>query len=159
MGDKVLIMPGPSGMDVRVLQAAAGEFGCSVELVHNLSEAESAYSREHILALLFQREALGEDRSWVEAIRCLKFILPEVRLIACYGFAEPVDWEELSDVGAFHSLVLPLKDSEVRQSLGFMREAEKRAEEGVTVRLMAMPRASTEQPQAPAPKLLTRAAG
>jgi hypothetical protein len=47
-------------------------------------------------------------------------------VIACHGFAESIDWPELCDAGAFHTLWLPLKENEVRQSLGFVWGSEKR---------------------------------
>jgi hypothetical protein len=53
--------------------------------------------------------------------------LPAARLIPCQGFSESSDWQDLSDAGAFHPLWLPLKENELRQCLGFIWQAEKRA--------------------------------
>ena len=49
-------------------------------------------------------------------------------MITCHRYDEPVDWGEFCELGAFHSIRLPMAETEVRQSLGFVWEAEKRRE-------------------------------
>ena len=78
-----------------------------------------------LTTLFFHRSAFGSC-SWVDAVHLVRSVLPEVRQIACPAFSEWVDWPSLSDAGAFHTLWLPMKENEVRQSLGFVREAETR---------------------------------
>jgi len=126
MADNILVLPGTAGIDLSVLESAARDFGCIVEVVRDTAEAAALRAARHTVGLLFHRDAVGSDCSWIEAIRRLKVALPEVRLVACHGFSEAVEWEELGEAGAFHSLVLPLKENEVRQSIGFLREAESR---------------------------------
>ncbi len=120
MTAKLIVMPGSAKLDLQALQAAAVEFGWTVRFVHDLREAASAR------AVLFYRDALGPGCSWLDAVRQLKLALPEARLIACHGLAEAIDWPELCDAGAFHALGLPLRANEVRRSLGFLSEAQKR---------------------------------
>jgi len=79
-----------------------------------------------VAAVLFHRDSVDPGGSWLNAVRLLKLAMPRVLLIACHGFSEPIDWPELCDAGAFHTLWLPLKESEVRQSLGFIFEARNR---------------------------------
>jgi len=122
MSDKIVVMPGSARLDLRALQAAADEFGWTVKVAGDLREISSAQ------AVLFYRDALGPGSSWVDAIRRLRLALPEARLIACHGFAETIDWPELCDAGAFHVLGLPLQANEVRRSLGFISQAQKRLE-------------------------------
>src|ERR1019366_7575986 len=86
-----------------------------------------ARSNRTTVAVLFGKEALGPGYSRLETIRLLRFALPKIRLVACHGFSEAIDWPELSDAGAFHELWLPLQENEVRLCLGFVWEAEKRA--------------------------------
>jgi hypothetical protein len=114
------VMPGSAKLDLQALQAAAAEFGWSVTIANELPDAASTQ------AVLFHRDALGAGCSWLEAVRRLKLALPEARLIACHGFSEAIDWPELCDAGAFHALGLPLRANEVRRSLGFLSEAQKR---------------------------------
>jgi ActR/RegA family two-component response regulator len=120
MRGKLILMPGSAKLDLQALQTAAAEFGWAVKVAHNLRDAASAQ------AVLFHRDALGPGCSWLEAVRLLRAALPEARLVACHGFAEAIDWPELCEAGAFHALGLPLRANEVRKSLGFISEAEKR---------------------------------
>jgi hypothetical protein len=120
MTAKLIVMPGSAKLDLQALQAAAAEFGWAVTVANDLCDAASA------LAVLFHRDALGAGCSWLEAVRRLKMALPEVRLVACHGLAEAFDWPALCDAGAFHALGLPLRANEVRRSLGFLSEAQKR---------------------------------
>ena len=120
MTGNLIVMPGSANLDLRALQAAAVEFGWTVRFVHDVREAALAR------AVLFYRDALGPGCSWLDAVRQFKLALPEARLIVCHGLAEVIDWPELCDAGAFHALGLPLSVNEVRKSLGFVLEAEKR---------------------------------
>ena len=113
-------MPGSARLDLQALKAVAADFGWTVKVVGNLHDAASAQ------AVLFHRDALGPGCSWLDAVRRLRCELPEARLIACHGLWEAIDWPQLSDAGAFHALGLPLRVSEVRQSLGFLSAAQKR---------------------------------
>jgi DNA-binding NtrC family response regulator len=127
MFDSIVVMPGLARIDLTVLEAAAKEFGCSVTVANSLNELAARQTAGKTLAVIFHRGALGAGCSWSQSLRILNRAIPGVRLIACHGYAERVDWTELSDAGAFHYLGLPLKSEEVRQSLGFVTEAEKRA--------------------------------
>jgi hypothetical protein len=60
----------------------------------------------------------------------LKEGLPGIPLIACPEFRDRIDWPELSEAGAFHSLWLPMKEEEVRRSFGFVAEAARRRQRG-----------------------------
>jgi hypothetical protein len=122
MTGNIIVMPGSARLDLRTLQAVAGDFGWAVKVAGDMGEASEAQ------AVLFHRDALGSGCSWVDAVRLLRRALPEARLVACHGFAEPIDWPELCDAGAFHALGLPLKENEVRRSLGFIAQALKRVE-------------------------------
>jgi hypothetical protein len=70
--------------------------------------------------------------------------------VVCHGFSEPIDWPALRDAGAFDALWLPLKEDEVRRSLGFVWEAEKRRGERTR-------KPDAPQRIAPAPVLEARA--
>jgi hypothetical protein len=126
MFDSIVVMPGAARINLRVLENAAVEFGCSVRVVNTLTDLTKSQSDFKSLAVIFHREALGIGCSWAQAIQLLNRAMPGVRLIPCHGYGEPIDWTELSNAGAFHSLGLPLKADEVRQSLGFIAQAEKR---------------------------------
>ena len=123
-------MPGSAEFAVATVQAVAEEFGWTVAIAGNLREAATANKYRRASVALFHREALGRN-SWSDAVRVLQSALPDVRPVACHAFSEPVDWPTLCDAGAFHSLRLPLNESEVRQSFGFVWESEQRIAEAV----------------------------
>lgn len=120
MAYNIIVMPGRVRLDCSALNTVAGEFGWDVEVAHDLDQVEAIGAPRRTRGVLFNRDAFGPGYSWQEAIRLLRALLPGVCLVALYGFSETVDWQELSDAGAFHSLWLPLKENEVRQSLGFL---------------------------------------
>lgn len=126
MTDKLIVVPGLARLDLQPLQAVAAEFGWTVNVVHDLPDLADAQADGKTAAVLFHRDAFGVDCSWLEAVRLLKLVVPGVRLVACHGFPEQIDWPRLCDAGAFHALWLPLKQNEIRKSLGFISEAEAR---------------------------------
>jgi len=114
-----------SGLRSHVLLNVAEEFGWRVHAAHDLRDLIAAQTLGNVLGLMFHFEALGLSSS-LDAVRRLRLSLPRVRLITCHGFSEAVNWAEISQAGAFHSLRLPLKENELRQSFGFIWQAEKR---------------------------------
>lgn len=123
--ENLIVMQGSTRFDLPVLEHVAGEFGWAVKVINALSDV-AGQKEGTTAAVLFYRDACGPDCSWPDAIRLLSLALPGVRLVACHGFTEPLDWPKLCDAGAFHALWLPLKEDEVRQSLGFISEAQKK---------------------------------
>jgi hypothetical protein len=121
----ILVMPGRANLNLRILHSVASEFEWAVTIVENLSTLLPAHREEKPMAVLFHRSAF-EPASWLDALRRVKSALPGIRPIACYGFSGAPDWPELCGAGAFHALWLPLKAAEVRQSFGFVAEAENR---------------------------------
>jgi hypothetical protein len=126
MTNNIVVMPGPGRVDLSLLRSVARDFEWEVDVFHDFREAAVAQAYRKTGALLFHRDALGSGCSWLEAIRVLRLAVPDVRLIPCHGFSELVDWQELSVAGAFHALWLPLRENEVRRTLGFVWGAEKR---------------------------------
>jgi hypothetical protein len=132
----VIVMPGPVLFDLRAARAVGRSFGWTVEMADDLSDVTAAQPGRRTTALLFHRDAFASC-SWLEAVRILRSALPEVHLVACHGFSEPIDWPALCDAGAFHALGLPLKEDEVRQGFGFIWEAERRRTEIVPATVRA----------------------
>jgi hypothetical protein len=129
MMGNIVVIPGSVPLDLKTLQAVACDFGWAVKVDQSDGDIREAAGAE---AVLFCRDALGDGCSWLDAARRLKAALPDARLIACHGVAETIDWPQLCDAGVFHALGLPLKDTEVRQSLGFISQAVKRLENSLT---------------------------
>lgn len=120
MADTIIVMPGTARLDCSALVNVAAEFGWGIELATRPDQVEAIGASRHTRAVLFCRDAFGPGYSWREVICLLKACLPGASLVALHGFSELTDWQELSEAGAFHSLWLPLKENEVRQSLGFL---------------------------------------
>jgi hypothetical protein len=128
MTNNIIVMPGQVSFDLGAVHSVAGEFGWTVGIADDLRDAAAGHAYRRTSTVLFHRDAFRSD-SWVDAVRLLKSALPGVRPVACHGFSELIDWPELCDAGAFHSLWLPLKENELRRTFGFVWEAEKRLSE------------------------------
>jgi hypothetical protein len=116
----LIVLPGLTEFHIPAVPAIASEFGWAVETATDLRHAVGIHADRGAAAVFFHREAFGQQCSWVDALSLLAAALPGARLIPCHGFSEQVDWDELSDAGAFHFLWLPLKENELRQCLGFV---------------------------------------
>jgi len=97
---------------------------CVREFGWVLKNAESIGSLEHlaatggVVAVLFEPRAFGA--SPVEAVQRVRKAAQGALPLVCHRFSEPVDWPELAEAGAFHSLPVPLDAREIRQALGFV---------------------------------------
>jgi hypothetical protein len=125
MTENVIVLPGQVRLNAGILRSAAHQFGWTVGIAHDLQDLMDRQSRRTPNAVLFHRGALG-GVSWSHSIRLLRESLPGVPVVACHGFNETVHWPDLAAAGAFHSLSLPMKESEVRQCLGFVWAAKQR---------------------------------
>jgi hypothetical protein len=133
MTDNLIVLPGIARFDLQTLRPVAEEFGWDVKTVYGLNNA-AATANDRTAALLFHCSAIGTP-TWIEAVRTVKAMLPEISLVVCHGFSEPVDWPALCEAGAFHALWLPLKENEVRKSFGFVLQSRQRLED------LSLPRA------------------
>jgi hypothetical protein len=150
MTENIIVMPGQREADLPVLRSVAGEFGWTADPVRGLNEAVAAQAYVRTLAAILHRDGLGADYSWPDAVRRVKRALPDVRVIVCHGLSEPIEWQALCEAGTFHAVSAPLKECEVRQSLGFVWEAEKRVasvDRDASVIVMPALRPSAIQPK------------
>jgi len=115
--EKCLVTLAAAPLDSGILNRVARYFGWDVLHVRSLASLEPIDS-SRVAAILFDREAAGH--TWLDAASSLRRMKPGVRLVACHGFFEPVPWPELAAAGVFHALRVPLIESEVHQSLGFV---------------------------------------
>lgn len=132
-----------------VLRNVAGDFGWGVLAVHDIADLRE--SGIQAAAVLFHSDAFAAH-SWAGALAQVKIALPGALPIACHGFSEQIDWPTLSDAGLFHSLWLPLRESEVRRTLGFVWEARQRLAKASRARRVPLQRVAhvLEPPGIPA---------
>ena len=126
MSENIILAFGSARVDLPNLRCAAEEFAWTVKSAHSVSQVASENTSETV-AIFFHKSAVDPDCSWAEAIRYIGNAFPGLAIIVCHGFSEPIDWPALCAVGAFHAVWLPLKQCEVRKSLGFVSEARRRA--------------------------------
>ncbi len=65
------------------------------------------------------------SKPFAKCIVLIEARAPGARPVLCHGFADNIDWPNAAKAGAFHSLLLPFRLSEVRHSLGFIWGARK----------------------------------
>ena len=119
MNGYILAMPGPDHVDLTALHKVCAEFGWDLKTG---GLPDGALPK----AVLLHRDAFGPGYSWLDIVHVCRSKMPEVRLILCHGLSEKIDWPALSRAGAFHAISLPLRESELRQSLGFVWESDAR---------------------------------
>jgi hypothetical protein len=123
------------------LDLLVAEFGWSLEEASSVARVAELNADHTVVTVLFSPHDLGLP--WDQALRDLLRAAPDALPILCHGFADVIDWPELADAGVFHSLLLPFDMGEVRQSLGFVREATNRAVAAATRDLQELEKAVT----------------
>ena len=113
------------------MDTLAAECGWSFEHAANVRQLREIGVERDIVAVLFDASALGVPTK--HALQAVCEVLPNVLPIVCHKSSETIHWSELAQAGAFHALLLPLRASEVRQSLGFVWEAQRRRRSRIVV--------------------------
>lgn len=123
---ETVVLAGVWASDQKAIEDLAAEFGWAVAQVLSIRQLAEMKTHGNLVAVLFNPQGLGLTKlglTWDQALQAVRETAPEALPIACHGFAERVDWPLLAEAGAFHSLRMPFNLSEVRQSLGFVRDA------------------------------------
>ena len=126
MANNIIVVPGMGDLDLTTLNLVAADFGWTVQVAYDLRQTAEIAAQLSTVAVFANHDAVGAGFSWLEIVRLLRRTVNDTRLVVCHGFGDVFDWTELSNAGAFHALRLPLQEDELRQSLGFIWEAEKR---------------------------------
>jgi hypothetical protein len=125
MKQGTVVLAGRISVEHLRLDALIAEFGWSLINAGDLCRLAELNESKHIVAVLFSPKGL--ELPWDRALSSTMAAAPHALPILCHGFAEPVDWPVAAEAGAFHSLLLPFKLHEVRQSLGFAWSAMSRS--------------------------------
>lgn len=118
MNRGTVVLAGRLPIDKFVLSVAVEEFGWSLKEADSLRSLAELHATNNLAAVLFSPYHL--NLPWDQAFHSILEAAPSALPILCHGFAEAIDWPEAAEAGAFHSLLLPLSEREVRQSLGFV---------------------------------------
>jgi DNA-binding response OmpR family regulator len=103
------------------LDTIGSEFSWSVDTVADLRGLEDLCRRNNVIAVLLNARSI--DVSWEEALKAVRAIAPLARPVICHSAPEMHHRREMTDAGAYHTLLLPLDLREVRQSFGFVSDA------------------------------------
>jgi len=125
MSSGIVVLFGNLPVEHQTLDLLVAEFGWSVKeirTIHDLAQASLDYN---LIAVLFNLQNLSLP--WDKALRSILDAAPRALPILCRRFAETIDWPQVAEAGAFHSLQLPLDPREARQSLGFVWGAKSRS--------------------------------
>jgi DNA-binding NtrC family response regulator len=106
------------------LGSIGSEFCWSVDAVSDLRGLEDLCRRNDVVAVLLNARTLG--MSWEEALKAVQTAAPEARPVVCHSAPEMHRRRDMTDAGAYHTLLLPLDPREVRQSFGFVSDAPRR---------------------------------
>jgi hypothetical protein len=115
-----------------VLDRFVRQFGWTLEKAANLEALWLPKVRRDAVAVLFEATMWGLD--WHKALRMVIDAAPAACPILCHRLSVPLDWPELSAAGAFHALSIPFRESEARQTLGFVWAAKSRPRNAIPLR-------------------------
>jgi hypothetical protein len=104
----------------------AATFGWPVEKADCFTNLRKITSRLGVIAVLFEPQSFG--LSWDMTLDWVRDAAPGALAIVCRRFSDVIDWPRLAARGAFHLISLPLDERELRQSLGFIWAATRRAQ-------------------------------
>jgi len=118
MAHGTVVLLGSLPIERLVLDRLVSEFGFSFKEAERLESVQNLNASDEVVAVFFSPSGLGLP--WDEALRSVLNAFPTALPILCHGFADDVDWPEMADAGAFHSIPVPFSVAELRQSLGFV---------------------------------------
>jgi hypothetical protein len=118
-----LVTLSPS-LETRELDTAIREFGWRRIGAASLVDLRAIGRDRNVVAVLFESGPLGLPQ--LDSVRAVRKAAPQALPILCHRSSQPIRWTELADAGAFHALLLPFHTDELRQSLAFVHDAERR---------------------------------
>ena len=113
-----VVLVGTLAVENMALDLLVSEFGWSIEKVPNLAGLAKLNHTHNLVAVLFSPQDLAIP--WEQALPRVLKAAPRALPILCHGFADRIDWPQVAEAGAFHSLLLPFRASEFRHTLGFI---------------------------------------
>jgi hypothetical protein len=118
-----VVLVGTLPIEQLALDRLVAEFGWAVDRVPNLDCLAELNRQRNLVAVLFHPEDL--TLRWEQCLHSVLKAAPQALPIVCHGFAEKIHWPEVAAAGAFHSLLVPFRESEFRHTLGFISSAKR----------------------------------
>ena len=118
-----VVLVGTLPVEQLALDRLVAEFGWAIEMVPNLDCLDELNRQRNLVAVLFNPEDL--TLRWEACLQSVLKAAPQALPILCHGFADRIHWPQVAEAGAFHSLLLPFRESEFRHTLGFISGAKK----------------------------------
>lgn len=118
-----VVLVGTLPVEQLALDRLVAEFGWAVERVPRLDCLAELNRQRNLVAVLFNPEDL--TLCWEACLHSVLKAAPQALPVLCHGFAERIHWPQVAEAGAFHSLLLPFRESEFRHTLGFISGAKK----------------------------------
>lgn len=97
------------------------EFALRMFRATDLNDLESLCRWTTVSAVLVHAPTVRMH--WIQALHQVKTLAPRARVVICHGVNDANAILDMTDAGAFHTLLVPLEHGEVRQSLGFISAA------------------------------------
>jgi hypothetical protein len=118
-----VVLVGTLPVEHLAVDLLVAKFGWSLEKTPNLHCLTKLNRDRNVVAALFN--PLDLALPWEEALHSVLEAAPRALPILCHGFADGIDWPQVAEAGAFHSLLLPFRESEFRHTLGFISGAKR----------------------------------
>jgi hypothetical protein len=118
-----VVLAGSLPVENLVLDLLVAEFGWAIENAPSLDCLAKLNRKRNLVAVLFNPQDLALP--WENALQSVLHAAPRALPILCHGFADRIDWPQVAEAGAFHSLLLPFRESEFRHTLGFISGAKR----------------------------------
>ena len=139
MTSGTVVLVGTLPVEHLALALLVSKFGWSIEKAPNLHCLTTLNRDRNVVAVLFS--PLDLALPWEEALQSVLEAAPRALPILCHGFADRIDWPQVAEAGAFHSLLLPFRESEFQHTLGFISSA-KRSSSRIQMHHHSRPRKS-----------------
>jgi hypothetical protein len=118
--------------DLAMVDRLVVDFGWSLKKAANFAALRRPQVHRDAVAVLFEASMWG--LGWHEVLKMVIDAAPTACPILCHRLSATLDWPELSAAGAFHALAIPFRESEARQSLGFVWAAKSRPRNVIPMR-------------------------
>ena len=118
-----IVLVGSLPVENLALDLLFAEFDWAIENAPSLDGLAKLNRKRNLVAVLFNPQDLA--LTWEKALQSVLHCSAESASCPVPGFADRIDWPQVAESVAFHSLLLPFRESEFRHTLGFISGAKR----------------------------------